>query len=147
MIEKGLADEKVSEGWIRAWLAFQVLAVNQDVTDKSLEELLKRLENDGRVKIYKKQLSDIKEVEKPLKNVEKGYSRTADIELIVKNLDDMVQIVIEFGPSAIEILEPKNLKVDLPQAQSILNIIAQVMHQFAAAGIGGVVFIRPDQQK
>ena len=36
MISKDESNEKVSEGWLRVWFAFEALAVNEDVTKKSL---------------------------------------------------------------------------------------------------------------
>ncbi|MFQ6020587.1 MAG: hypothetical protein ACE5J4_01025 [Candidatus Aenigmatarchaeota archaeon] len=143
MISKQEADEKVNQGWIRTWMMFEVLAVNEEVTRNSLESLMNKLENDERIKLYKKEFGKIDKVENPpFKDIETAYSLTCEIELISKRLDNLVQIVTEYGPSAIEIFEPKELKVEAGEAQSILNSIAQVMHQFAAAGAGGIVFIK-----
>lgn len=142
MIEKEIADEKVHEGYLRVWLMFEALAVTEDVTKKSLESLIERLDKDERVKIYKKDFSNPIKVDKPLKDIETGYSLTTEIELISKNFDDLVQIVTEYGPSAIELLEPKQLKMDCGEAQAVLNTISQMMHQFAAAGVGGIVLVQ-----
>jgi len=142
MIEKEDADEKVEKGWIRAWMMFEVLAVNENTTKNSLESLINRLENDNRTRVYKKEFGEIKRVEKPMENVDVGYSLTSEVELISGKFDNLVQIVIEYGPAAIEILEPKKLDIDAGEAQAILNSISQMMHHFAAAGAGGIVFIR-----
>lgn len=142
MITREETEEKTKEGWIKAWMMFEVLAINEDTTKKSLEGLLNRLDDDGRIKLYKKEFGEIKEVEKPIKNIEKGYSLTSEIELVSKNFDNLVQVVIEFGPSAIEILEPSKIGIDAGEAQIILNTVSHVMHQFAAAGTGGMVLVR-----
>jgi hypothetical protein len=142
MIKKEDADEKVGEGWIRAWMMFEVLAINENTTRNSLENLMNRLEDDNRIKMYKKEFGEIREVEKPIKNVDIGYSLTCEIELISKKFDNLIQIVTEYGPAAIEILEPKKFDLDAGEAQAILNSISQMMHQFAAAGAGGIVFIK-----
>ena len=142
MITKGEADEKMKDGWIRAWMMFEVLAVNEETTKNSLESLLNRLEEDNRIKMYKKEFGEIKSVEKPMKNIDMGYSLTCEAEMISKKFDNLIQIVMEYGPSAIEILEPKCINIDAGEAQIILNSVSQIMHQFAAAGAGGMVFIR-----
>lgn len=142
MIEKGEADSKVKEGWIRAWLMFEVLAVNEQTSRNSLESLLKRLEEDTKSKMYKKEFGEMRKVEKPLRNIDVAFSLTCEVEVVSKKLDNLVQIVTEFGPSAIEILEPKKLELGAGEAQSILNSISQIMHNFAAAGAGGMVFVR-----
>lgn len=142
MISKEESDEKVTEGWIRAWMMFEVLAVNEETTRKSLEYLVNRLEKDNRIKMYKKEFGELRRVEKPLPDIDSGYSLTCEVELVSKKFDNLAQTVIEYGPSAIELLEPSKINIDAGEAQSILNSISQIMHQFAAAGAGGIVFIK-----
>jgi hypothetical protein len=142
MIAKEDADEKVRDGWLRSLMMFEVLAVNEQTTKDSLEKLMKRLENDSRVGMYKKEFGDILKIEKPMKNVDVGYSLTCEVELVSKKLDNLVQIVTQYGPASIEILEPEKFEMGACEAQGILNSISQVMHQFAAARAGGIVFIR-----
>jgi hypothetical protein len=142
MMIKEEANEKVREGWLRVWMIFEVLAINEKTTKESLESLMNKLENDSRVKMYKKEFGEIKKVEKPLPNIELGYSLTCEVELISKKFDDLTQIVTEYGPSSIELLEPLKFNIGAGEAQTILNLISQIMHDFAAAGAGGIVFIR-----
>ncbi|MBU3896800.1 MAG: hypothetical protein KJ697_02610 [Nanoarchaeota archaeon] len=141
MIEKVLADEKVESGWLRAWFAFEVLAGNENKAKETLEDLIDKLDKNGRVKLYKKDFSDIKKVDKPIQGVEVGYSMACDVELVANKFEDLVQVVIEYGPAASELLEPNRLNLDIAEAQSVLNNIALMMHRFAQAGIGGIVFL------
>ncbi|MEM5778287.1 MAG: hypothetical protein QXD43_00410 [Candidatus Aenigmatarchaeota archaeon] len=145
MILKEEANEKVKEGWLRVWMIFEVLAINEKTTRESLESLMNKLEKDSRVKVYKKEFGELKKVEKPLPNIEFGYSLTCEVELISKKFDDLVQVVIEYGPSAIELLEPLKFNVSAGDAQTILNSISHVIHDFAAAGVGGIVFIKGEK--
>jgi hypothetical protein len=142
MLIKEEADEKVREGWLRASMIFEVLAINEKVTKESLETLINKLEKDSRIRMYKKGFGEMRKVEKPLPNIEFGYSLTCEIELISKKLDDLAQVVSEYGPSAIELLEPLKLSINAGEAQTILNLISSIMHDFAAAGAGGIVFMR-----
>ena len=142
MIPESEVREKVNQGWFKVWLMFEVIAVKEDVSKKALNSLLDKLDTDNRVKLYKKQFGDILKVEKPLEGVKEGCSLTCEVELVSRKFDDLAQVIIEYGPSAIEILEPRNFKMDAGEAQLILNTISQTMHQFAAAGAGGIVFIR-----
>jgi len=144
MLIKQEADEKVREGWLRVSMIFEVLAINEKTTKESLEELINKIEKDSRIKLYKKEFGEIRKVEKPLPNIEFGYSLTCDVELISKKLDDLAQVVSEYGPSAIELLEPLKLNINAGEAQTILNLISSIMHEFAAAGAGGIVFLRKE---
>ena len=141
MITEHEATEKVEEGWIRAWLAFEALAVKEEVTKSSLESLFNRMESDKRVRVYKKEFSDIKRVENPLQGVKEAWSQIIKMEIVSKKLHDLVGFVIDFGPSSIEILEPKKFETEMGEAQNILNSVAEMIHRFAAAGVGGVVVV------
>jgi hypothetical protein len=142
MITEEEVNEKIKEGWLKVWMMFEVLAINEKVTKESLESLINKLDKDIRIKMYKKEFGEIKRVEKPLPNIECGYSLICEIELVSKKFDDLVKIVIEYGPSAIEVLEPSKLNINAGEAQEILTSISQLIHNFAAAGIGGIVFIK-----
>ena len=142
MIEKPEADEKVQKGWLRVWMAFDAIGVNEEVVKKALEGHMDKIDQDERIKLYKKQFSDVKKMEKPLKNIEVGYAYNSQVEATIKNLEDLVQLSIEYGPSGVEILEPKDMKITSSEAQSIVNGISHIMHQFAAAGLGGVVLVQ-----
>jgi len=51
-----------------------------------------------------------------------------------------------YGPSAIEVLSPPNKQVSAGEIQNIVNTLAGLLHQFAAAGAGGIV-ITPSGNK
>jgi len=142
MITNQEADEKVTAGWIKTWLMFEVLAVTKEASKKALESLMNRLENDDRVKMYKRDFGDFIRVEKPIENIDEGFSLTCEVEVVSKKLDYLFQIVTEYGPSAIELLAPSKLQMDSGEIQNILNSLASILHRFAAAGVGGMVFIR-----
>ena len=142
MIDKETADKKVKEGWIKAWFMFEAIAINENIVKEALEDLIKKLENDKRTEICKKQFLDAKKLQKPLEAIKEGFSQVCEIELICKNFDNLVRIVLEYGPSAAEILEPKKIGLNIADAQGILNSIAEMMHRFAQAGVGGIIIAR-----
>jgi hypothetical protein len=139
MIDKADADEFVQKGQLRVWAAFEVMASQEEIASDSLKKHIEKLETDGRVKLYKKQFSDVKQVEKPLPNLKTGFSYICEVEFVVKDLEDLIKLVVEYGPSSIEIVEPAEMKLNITQTQSILNFISAMMHRFAAAGMGGIV--------
>ena len=146
MITKKESDEKINEGWIRTWMIFEVLAINEQISKESLESLIGKLENDPRAKVYSKNFGEFRRVVKPIEGVDEGYSITCEVELISKKLDNLIQIVTEYGPSATELLEPTKLKVDVSEVQTILNNISSLVHQYAQAGAGGIVFIKEQKE-
>ncbi len=142
MITKEQAQEKIAQGQIQALLSFEVLAVNEQAAKESLQSMIEKLDKDERAKIYKKEFSGLEKVENPLKNIKVAFSQVCEIELICKRFEELVGIIIEYGPSSCEILKPEKLSLSMADAQNILNSVSEMMHRFAEAGIGGVIIAR-----
>lgn len=141
MFGKEQADEKVKGGWMRVWMAFEALAVNQDAVSEALSNLISKMNTDERLKVYRQQSSPLDKVENPMKGVAEGWSQTAEVELVIKNFDELVQVVMEYGPSAIELRSPSSLKLECSVANATLNGVADMMHKIASR-YGGVVLLR-----
>jgi GTP cyclohydrolase FolE2 len=142
MAEDKLMDKvnkKVKEGWVRATMMVEAMAMSEDAAKMALEKHIKGIDReDGLIK-YKTEWGEMKKVEKPFKNVEVAYSLIVEVEFVAQSFEKLVWAVMTFCPSSIEILEPRNIKLDMGDAQGILNSISDVIHRFAAMGIGGVV--------
>ena len=130
---------KRKEGWIEAWFAIEALAVNEETVKTAMESHIERLCNAKDVFVYEKKFLDIRKVEKPLKNVDSAFSQVVEVKLFVKSLFSLINIVMLFGPSSIEIIGPNRKEINIDEVQNIANMIAGIIHEFAAAGIGGMV--------
>ena len=125
--------------WMKVSLIFEVLGTTREIVEKSLKEHIEKLEKIKTIFLYKKDFSKIEEVEKPMKNVEKAYSQIVETEAMVKDIRTLIIITISYGPSSIEILEPKKIEISAGEIQDVSNMIAGIIHKFAAAGVGGIV--------
>jgi hypothetical protein len=141
MIDQEQADAKVKSGWLRAWLAFDALAVNEDVVKAALGGLVTKLDEDTRYRVYKKEMLPAQKVDNPIKGIATAWSLVANVELVSRSMSDLVSLVLEYGPSAVELMEPSRLSMDAGQAQALLNQVADMMHKIAAAGIGGAMLV------
>jgi len=131
--------KKRKEEWIEAWFAIEALATNRETAEGALRVHIEGLEHAKDAFVYEKKLSEIKHVENPLKNVAEGFSQIAEIKLFAKNIFVLVNLVLLYGPSSIEILGPNEKKMKISEIQDMCNLLAGLMHQFAAAGVGGMV--------
>lgn len=141
MISPEEAKEKTNAGWFDVWMAFEGLAINQETIKKALESLVSRLEDDHKAKVYHKEYLESVKVENPIKGIKEGWSQVINIKFVAKNFSELVQIILEYGPSAIEILSPQKKEMQISEAQDILNNVAGMMHRYAAAGLGGAVVV------
>lgn len=131
--------KRIKEGWIRVGMMIEVMAVSKEAAESALKKHLEKMGNEKNMLIYKKDFKGIEEVEKPLPNIPKGFSQVVEMEMVAENYDKLVYVALNYGPSAIEILEPDKIKLDLGEAQGILNALAALVHRFAAAGGGGLL--------
>ncbi len=146
MFNKEEADEKVKGGWMRIWVAFEALAVNQEAVSGALSTLISKMCADDRMRVYRHQMGSSERVENPLKGIAEAWSQTAEVEFVIKNFDDLVQVVMEYGPSAIELRAPSSLKLDCSVANATLNGVADMMHRIATSRFGGGMVLLRDKQ-
>jgi hypothetical protein len=131
--------KKVKDGWIRSWMMIEVLAVTEDAAKSALEKHVKKMEREKGVIIYKKVFHKIEKADKPMPNIEVAYSNVVELELVTETFNHLIYLAMNYGPSGVEILEPEKLYIGVGQAQSIVNAVAEMIHKFVAAGIGGVI--------
>jgi len=136
---KEIAKKRLKDGWIRSWMMIEVLASSENAAKIALENHIKKMEKEKNTIVYTKKFKEITKIEKPTPQIPVAYSNVVEVDILVKNLETLVIVVMTYAPSATEIIEPENLKIDIGEAQSILNSVADMMHKFAAAGLGGVV--------
>lgn len=141
MLTKEQIAEKLKNGWLQAGMMFEVLAITEEAAKGALQSHIGKLEKSG-IEMTKKEFLPMERVEKPMQNIETGFSQVCNTEFMVKNFDALVQIVLEFGPTTAEILKPEKYQLGVNEAQNILNLMAEMMHRFAAAGFGGIVIAR-----
>jgi len=142
MSEKKLPEKvqkKLKEGWIQSWMMIEVLAVTEKAARSALERHVAMLEKEEKSMVYRKDFKKIERVVKPLRGIEEAYSNVVEIELITENYEKLVYLVMNYAPSSVEILSPENIKMDIGEAQGILNSLSEMIHKFAAAGLGGVI--------
>jgi len=130
--------QKEKEKWIRCWFAIEAMAVRKDVVETALDQHIEKLERIPSVFVYKKEFKEAKKVDNPPKDVEEAYSQVVELELFVKDLFSLINVIIVYGPSSIEILGPEKIDVGVEELQNLANLVAGLMHKFAAAGLGGM---------
>ena len=139
MLEKEEIQEKLEKGWIRSSMWFEVMTADRQVAEDTLEEHVKSLQKLKNTHILKESLEETVEVTSPPKNVEKAFSKIAQVEILTKDIETLLFAVIYFAPSGVEVLEPKELSIGAETVQAMMNSVADVMHKLAAGGAGGIV--------
>lgn len=133
------AKKKRKDGWIESWMAIEALAIEKEVVEDSLKKHINQLKEVKDVLVFEEKFGETKHVENPMKDVKEGHSQIVEIKFMAKTFTMLLNVVMTYGPSAIEIIGPNKKDVDISEMQNIANTLSGVVHQFAAAGIGGIV--------
>ena len=130
---------KRKEEWIEAWFAIEVMGASTDVVKESLENHVEKLSKTKNVLVYEKKFSEIKSVNNPPKELKEAFSQIVELRLFAKDMATFLIIVMLYGPSSIEILGPAKKEIKISELQEIANALSGIVHEFAAAGLGGLV--------
>ena len=131
--------KRLKEGWLKNWMMIEVLAVSAEAARSALDGHVAKLAKEEKTLVYAKKFGEIKRVENPLPTVPVGYTHVAELDLLTQDYETLVMLVMNYAPSSVEILEPDKIRMDMAEAQGILNSLSETLHKFAAAGLGGVV--------
>lgn len=131
--------EKVANGWIQARAFIEVMAVEKDVARKALEKHIGKVEDKDGIDIYKKDFDEPEKVDNPPKKAKQAYSQIVEIEFVVASVKNLVRFAISYGPSSVEIMEPKSVDLKMSELQDVVNTVSAVVHQYASQGAGGIV--------
>ncbi len=127
-----IVQKRIEEGWIKSWVMIEALAVSEDVAKDAIKNLVEKMEKEKGVMIFDKDLKGVKRVEDVNPKIKSAFSQVIEMSMLTPNYDKLVYMIMNYGPSAVEILEPKEIRMDQGEAQGILNSISTLIHRFAA---------------
>ena len=136
------ARKKLKDGWIRCSMFIDVLALNETDAKEVLIEHIEKMKKEHKTVIYGTHYKSVAMIENPLHGVKEGYSAVVQIWLVVQDLDKLVTLAMNYGPTNIEIMEPKTLTVPAGEAQIIVNSVADIVQLFARHNKGGIPLTR-----
>lgn len=128
------------------WMIFQVVAATEDAAVESLDDHIEKLENERSVQELTADMDDTQKVEKPHPQVDKGYSRVCEVDLTVDSFANLVNLVINYGPTSVDVKGPDNVSMDIGEVRDSLNSVADMMHKYLHAGVGGMMISRPEDK-
>ena len=137
--------ERRKEKWFEVWFSIEALAVDKEVVESAMKKHVEKMKAVKDIMVYESTFSETIKVQKPMKNIEEAYSQIVKVKFFVKTLSTLISVVMTYGPSSVEIIGPDKKEMNIAETQDIVNLLAGIVHQFAAAGVGGIV-ITPDKK-
>lgn len=129
----------LKKGELKALMIFEVLASDKKTTVESLKEHVEKFKSEKVVDVYEEDFDDPKEVDNPHPDLDQGYSQVCETKFKVDDYPSLIQLIVTYGPSMVEIEEPRKVELSLKEAQDALNVVAETMYKFLQAGAGGIL--------
>ncbi|MCJ7478592.1 MAG: hypothetical protein MUP63_00245 [Candidatus Nanohaloarchaeota archaeon QJJ-7] len=133
------------EEYLEVWMVFDVMASSEEAARESLENHLEKLEDEKSVKSFSAEVDEITRLENPSPDLDEGYSQVAEVEMEINSFSELVDMVINYGPTSVDVKSPERVDMDLSEIRNSLNSVAQIMHQFLQSGPGGMMVSRPNE--
>ncbi|MBN2331079.1 MAG: hypothetical protein JXC85_04635 [Candidatus Aenigmarchaeota archaeon] len=131
--------KRLKDGWLKAWIAVEVVAITPDAADSSLRKHMEKIGREEFCLMYKQEFKEPQKIPHPFERGKDAYSQVVEAEIVARRFEDLLFLVMNYAPSSIEILEPSEIRLKLGEAQGVLNSISELIHKFAMSHAGGVM--------
>lgn len=132
---------------VEVWMVFEAVGAEKDGVVKSLEDHVESIENEEGIEITEIEKDEATEIENPHEALEKGYSQVIEMRADFENFQKVIETVINYGPTYVQMEGPDNYELDLKESQDTLQSVANTMHQYAQMGAGGVLISKSSQEE
>lgn len=123
-------------------MVFEAVGPEKTDVEDSLQDHVDSLEEEEDVEVAQVEMDEAEEVKNPHPGLEEGYSSVCEVRLDVEKFSKSVELVINYGPTYVQMEEPDMYEIDLKEGQEMLQSVANTMHQYAQMGAGGVLISR-----
>ena len=138
-------DEKelLEKNYLKVWMLFEVQSNSFEATKRALAKHIDGIKKNFDINIIEENLTSIEKVkagpEFKVKNINFLFSQICEMTFMIENFEKLIELVINYGPTSLEILAPEKIIMNTREAQSSLISVTEMMHKFAAQGVGGIV--------
>ena len=114
--------EKIFEGYIHFTAIIEVLGKPKEHVEKALGDYLAKIKESEKLIFISEDVSEAKEVEGSM------FSTFAEVELMAKGTDAVINFCFDYMPSSIEIVDPDVLKYSSKALTNFLNDLQTRLH-------------------
>ena len=127
-------------------MIFEAVAASKEAVEGSLDEHLEKLGNEPDADIVETTLEEVENVENPHPDLEEGYSQVAEVEVKASSFEEAIALVINYGPTYIQLESPDTYELSLKEGQETLQDVADIMRRYAKMGVGGMLVSKTENR-
>jgi len=121
-------DKRVREGSMLTRLFIEVQGNNKELAEKALENtIFNAMANERDVDLLYVKFYDIRKD----KNHE-FFSGVVEVKLLTRDFRTLVSVVMRYGPTAIELIEPDKITMKMDEMQSLLADVSEICQAYSS---------------
>ena len=121
----------MDEGGVLAKLYIGVQGNDLAAAKNALETTIyTKMDAEANIYLLEAKMFDIMK-EKGKKKGEKIFSGVAEVTLVAEDFRWLVNTILKFGPAAIEIIEPTNVKLNAEQMHALVADVTDFVHMYS----------------
>lgn len=124
---------------VKVWMVFEAVGAEKQGVVGSLEDHIETIKSENGIEITELEKDEAEEIDNPHESLEKGYSQVIEMRAEFESFQKVVEAVINYGPTYVQMEGPDKYELDLRESQDTLQSVANTMHQYAQMGAGGVL--------
>lgn len=122
--------DKIDQGYILCRCIIEVAGTPKSHIEKTMKLVVEDIKQKEDIILKSGDVFKTKEIElKEIKKKGKLFSTYAELELLFKNIPTLIGFCFDYMPSSLEILEPKDLRLETNDFAGLLNDLLARLHQ------------------
>ena len=117
--------QKINEGWLRANLIIEILGKPADYISKVMKAGIDKIDKEKNLILLNYKIHEAKPVEKV-------FTCFCELDILFEKMAKILEIIFDYMPSSVEIVEPATIKLEIQDANVLLNDLAVKLHQYDA---------------
>jgi hypothetical protein len=119
--------KRIKAGSILVQVSFEIIGNPKEHVETTLRGFINNLKNDAQITVLSEEFGEPEEV----KDSNGLWSNYADTEMLVKTLDKLVWLCVNFMPASIEIIAPEELVFKEKDMTNWLNDLLAKLHEIS----------------
>jgi hypothetical protein len=121
---KDSAKDKIKAGWIHVLVTFEIIGKPAKHVDESLRTFIDTVKKDERIHWIEEHVGKAEKSE----GKEEYYSAYAEVDMLIRDLESMTWLAVNFTPASIEVIEPTKFEFGALDVQNWQNDLISHLH-------------------
>lgn len=115
--------EYVEKGYIHISVIFEVAGKPQKHVEETIKAYVANIKTDEDIKVIQEEYEPAESIGDDL------FTSIAEVDMLVKNMEKVTWLAINFSPASIEIIEPSTIVIEQKEMTNWLNDLLSKLHE------------------